>query len=430
MMQNEKRLRVLFLPAWYPSEVSRVAGVFIREHAKAASLYNDIVVLYVYGDPSPQPRGLYRVSEEVEDGIRTIRVKYGGVLGYLKRLLFRNKKEVKHPIPLTSSNSPIKILKGLLGMSLIIVGDLLYYWSLFAAFRRLIKGGWKPDIIHAHVFTAGVPAVILGKLYKIPVVITEQTTNVATHSLDNYDRKRLCFAMSRAKVILPVSDDLRRGIENYYGVKNKFCVVPNVVNTRVFYPLTCRTEKEKHHKKRMLLVAVLTPRKGVPDLLEALSQIKNKRHDFFLDIVGDGPNRNEYEEISRELGFEDVVKFHGQQPEIVSFMRNCDFFVLPSLYENFGVVYIEAMACGKPVIATSAGGPSEIVNQKVGILVPPKDVKSLREAIEYMLDNYQNYSTEEIAQYAKKTFSYEAVGKMLDEVYKKVAYISKKGRGI
>jgi len=101
-------------------------------------------------------------------------------------------------------------------------------------------------------------------------------------------------------------------------------------------------------------------------------------------------------------------------------MRECDFFVLPSFYENFGVVYIEAMACGKPVIATNAGGPKEIVNEDIGVLVPPKDVEALIKAIEYMLDNYQNYSTEKIAQYAKKRFSYEAIGKILDEVYKSI----------
>ena len=168
MLQNEERLRILFLPAWYPSEVNLVAGVFIKEHAKAASLYNDIVVLYGYSDLSPDLWKLYRVSEDVEDGIRTIRVKYGGLPSYVKRLVFKNREEVKYPASSADSNKLIKILKRLLGIPLIMVGDLLYYWSLFATFRRLIKEGWKPDIIHAHVYSAGVPAVILGKLYRIP----------------------------------------------------------------------------------------------------------------------------------------------------------------------------------------------------------------------------------------------------------------------
>jgi len=376
------RLKVLFLPASYPSEVNPIAAVFIKEHAKAASLFNDIKVLYAYPALSIQPTGLYGISEDIEDGITTIRVRYR-----------------RH---------------------LMILGMLFRYFSIFAVFRRLVKGGWRPDIIHAHFFTAGVPAVILGKMYRIPVVITEHSTSVATHSLSTFERKRLRFAMKRAQAILPVSHDLGGAIKDYYGISNWIHVVPNVVNTEVFYPSAPPAEKENQAKKKMLLVAALNTRKGIPYLLEALSQIRNRRQDFVLDIVGDGPNRSEYEQMARNLGLDDIVKFHGRQTEIVVPMRECDFFALPSLYENFGVVYIEAMACGKPVIATNAGGPREIVNGDVGILVPPRDINALKEAIEYMLDNHQNYSPEKIAQYARKRFGYEAVGQMLDQVYRSV----------
>ncbi|MFC2020397.1 glycosyltransferase family 4 protein [Chloroflexota bacterium] len=376
-------MKVLFLPGSYPSEIHPISGVFIKEHAGAASLYNDIRVIYAYPDPSPQPGGLYRNSESVEDGITTMRVRYG------RRLM--------------------------------IPGMLLRYLGIFTAFRRLVKESWKPDIIHAHFFAAGVPALILRKMYKIPVIITEHTTSVATHSLSAFERKRLRFAMKRAQAILPVSHDLGSAIKDYYGINNWIHVVPNTVNTEVFSPSGQFTSKGKKAKKRMLLIAALNERKGVPYLLEALSKIKNTRQDFVLNIVGDGPNRSEYEKMARNLELDDIVKFHGRQPEIVGPMQECDFFVLPSLYENFGVVYIEAMACGKPVIATNAGGPREIVNESVGILVPPKDVNALKEAIEHMLDNYQSYSPEKIARYAKESFGYETVGRMLDQVYRSLA---------
>jgi len=283
-----------------------------------------------------------------------------------------------------------------------------------------MREGWKPDIIHAHVFSAGVPAVILGKIYKIPVVITEHCTNIATHSLKFYDKIRIRFAMNRANFILPVSKDLKNALQNYYNIKSKFIVVPNVVNTDMFYPLKSlgRQNNKKNNRKRMLSVCVLSPRKGIEYLLKSLYQLKQKRQDFILDIVGDGPKRKEYEELTEELNLDKIVKFYGRQPEIVSFMRNCDFFVLPSLYENFGVVYIEAMACGKPVIGTNAGGPSEIINKETGVLVPPKNIEVLTDTIDYMLDHYQDYSSEKISKYAKKNFSYEVVGKKIDEIYK------------
>ena len=84
------------------------------------------------------------------------------------------------------------------------------------------------------------------------------------------------------------------------------------------------------------------------------------------------------------------------------------------------MVYIEAIACGKPVIDTTAGGPKEFITKETGILAPPKDVDALIEAIDYMLDHYQDYSPEKISQYANDNFSFEVVGKKLDDIYRDV----------
>jgi len=380
------RLRILFIAGWYPTKENPVNGVFVKEHAKAVSLYNDVIVLYDEIADSPV-KDLYEISDEVEDDVRTVRVRYR-----------------KSPIPKTSY--------------------FIYLWSIFGAFRRLLKNGLKPDIIHAHVYFAGVPAVILGKIYKIPVVITEHFTGFPLHTLNKLDIFIAKFTMNKAKLILPVSDNLRKHIQSY-GIRNKFKIVPNVVNTELFHPVS---NTYRRATKRMLLVALLTPKKGVPYLLQALSKLKKKREDFTLDIVGDGPYRSEYEQQTQKLGITDRVQFHGLKPkkeEVAESMRRCDFFVLPSVFETFGVVLIEALASGKPVIATSIGGPSEIINEDTGLLVPPKNVDALAKAVDYMLDHYQEYSAEKISQYAKEKFSYEAVGRKLNNLYRHL--INKKG---
>ncbi|MGB9642956.1 MAG: glycosyltransferase, partial [Candidatus Ratteibacteria bacterium] len=91
----------------------------------------------------------------------------------------------------------------------------------------------------------------------------------------------------------------------------------------------------------------------------------------------------------------------------------------PSLYETFGITILEAIACGKPVITTSLPVLQEKVNPDIGILVPPRNAKALADAIEYILDHYQQYSSNKIAQYAKY-FSHEAIGKKIDSIYKRV----------
>jgi len=420
MMTEKRRLKILFLPAWYPTKENPVVGIFVKEHAKAVSLDNDLVVIYAYLDPFPQLKRFFQISKENYDGIETLRVKYGGIFSYIRNLirpLGKNKdkgKVVKQSERIGSKGILFKILK----FPYIVVNELLYCWSIFTAFRKLFKEGWKPDIIHAHVYSAGVPAVILGKIYKIPVVITEHWTGFPRHILGKFEIFKARFAMNRAEILLPVSQNLKESIESY-GIKNRFQVIPNVINIEMFYPLTSQHRSEK---KRILLVALLSPVKGIPYLLRALAQLKEKRQDFILDIVGDGPNRQEYEELTKNLGLGEMVRFHGlkSKPEVAEYMRQCDFFVLPSLWENLPCVLIEAMASGTPVIATDVGGVKEMINENVGLLIPPKNTKALEKAIEYMLDDCTNYSLEKIAKYAKGKFSYQVVGQQLDEIYREM----------
>jgi glycosyltransferase involved in cell wall biosynthesis len=419
----QQRLRVLFLPSWYPAEDNPVSGLYIREHARAAFLYNDIVVLYAYADENLPPWSRFRATEDVEDGIRTIRVKFGkywGILGHLKRLVRKNRiVRVGSESPPKEEGGPIGAILATLTFDKTIIGDVIYCWCVFNAFRRLVKGGWRPDIIHAHAFIAGVPAAVLGRLHRIPVVTTEHYTDFQTRKLTFPQRAKARFAMNRSRMVLPVSKVLEDSIRSY-GVNSHFRIVPNVVNTRLFCPAS-RDEERKDGRKHLLLVAVLGPRKGIPYLLEALDLVRKSRDDFVLDIVGDGPQRIEYEQITAMLDLQKNVAFHGRQPEVHSIMRKCDFFVLPSLCENFGVVYIEAMACGKPVIASNIPGPNEFINQELGILAPPGDVDALAKAIGAMLDHYKEYPAEKIAQYVRERFSYEVVGSMLDRIYREIA---------
>jgi len=392
-----------------------VGGIFVREHARAAHLCNDVVVLYVYLDPSPNIWRLYRTTEYIEDGIRTIRVKYGGALLYIWLKLTGGKRNPESIADLELKHS--SIWSQLSTIPVAIANDLLYCWSVVISFRNLVNGGWKPDIIHAHVFAAGAPGVILGKLYRIPIVITEHWDVFLDRKLTFFDRLKARFAMNRAKIILPVSNALKMAIEAY-GIKNEFRVIPNAVNTEVFY-LMHTDARSVTSKKKILFVGLLIPVKGVPFLLQAVSYLKGQRRDFVLDIIGNGTSRLEHEELARTLRVLDIVKFHGlvSKVKVGEFMRACDFLVAPSLHETFGVALVEAMACGKPVVATRSGGSGEIVDDRVGVLVPPQDFKALAKAIDYMLDNCRSYSPEEIAQYAKEHFGYKAIGHKLDRIY-------------
>ncbi len=382
-MEENRKLRILILPAWYPSEKDPVEGVFVRVHAKAVYLYNDVIILYSEG-AGKDVKGLYKtVSDKIEDAIRTIRIKYK-----------------KSPIIPKASY-------------------FIYLWSIFAAFRKLLKEGWRPDILHAHVFTAGMPAVLIGKWYHIPVIITEHWSRFPRYQLGPFARFMARFVFTQADRVCPVSEKLKQCIIEAYSIRARFRVVPNPVDTALFY---YAPEPKRDGKKHILFVGSLIPIKGLPYLLKALSPIKSRRNDFVLDIVGDGANRAEYEMLAEQLGLYGLVRFHGAKgsKEVAEFMRQADLFVLPSLFETFSVVAAEALTTGTPVLATYCGGPEEFVTNEVGFLVASKDAEALRKGLDYMLEHLEIYLPDKISHYAMERFSPERVGIQFYTIYKTV----------
>lgn len=376
---SQGRLKVLHVAWWYPSERNPVAGVFVQEHVRATALYNDVIVV-TYELVDKGIAGLYQIRDGVENGIRTIRILYK-----------------KPPIPKTST--------------------LIYLHSIYKTFKRLQAEGFLPDVIHAHVYNAGIPAVFLGKRYGIPVVITEHSSAFPRGLIRSNEAKIAKFAFENADYVCPVCDYLKEHIESY-GIKARFKIIPNAVDTSLFTPpksASTGTDGKKH----ILLVALMNQVKGIPHLLDAVSHLIKKRDDFTVDILGDGPNRREYEKLAQSLGLHGFVHFHGlkTKKEVAEYMRKADLFVLTSLWENLPCVIIEAMASGLPIVATRVGGIPEMVDDEVGILVTPGDSQALAQALDEMLDNCHRYERESIAGKAKLCYSHETIGLAFHELY-------------
>lgn len=376
-----ERLKILFITASYPTKEQPVAGVFVREHAKAVQIYDHVVVLHCAG-PDLKLKRLWQMEKETDEtlteGIATYRVRY---------------RRLRTPRPSLFA-SP---------------------WSVFQAYRGLVAQGFCPDIIHANFHEAGMPAVLIAKLKRIPVVITEHSSSFPRRLLPPFDLVKAWLAFRWATLVLPVSHALQEGIERY-GIRARFCVVPNVVDTALFSPPP--HPRQEHHPKRILFVGVLVPVKGVAYLLQATARLRH-RDDWHLDIVGNGPGREQYQRMALDSGLRDRITFHGFRPkrEVAEFMRQADLLVLPSLFETFAAVAAEALATGIPVLATSCGGPEEFVTDDVGLLVPPGNADALCAGLDYMLGHLHLYHRIQISQYAINRFSPEVVGATLHGVY-------------
>ena len=151
--------------------------------------------------------------------------------------------------------------------------------------------------------------------------------------------------------------------------------------------------------------------KGHKYLIEAISHIVKTRKDILCVIVGAGKLHTALESQIRSLGLEDYILLAGGRPhtEIPLWMNACDLFVLPSLRESFGVVQIEAMACGKPVVATRNGGSEEIItSEDYGLLVEPGDPNDLARKIQMALN--REWDQEAILRYTER-FTWDIVAK-------------------
>jgi len=381
-------MNVLIITNWYPTRKNPVAGVFVKEFAEAISNYCRVTVFHPEGCNDVK---LYRILTIDNGKFKVIKLMY-------KRL-------------------PSSIL------SYLIEFILSTLW-LLKNYRR-----FSPDVIHAHNYLAGLWAIIIGKVAGIPVIITEHGFH---REGDDYKRSKFQSLRNRfrfliAKIVFNLADMLvfvsrasRDYITQLFNLTTANRVVPNVLNNKFLnIKIYNVNEATKDGKKRILFIGGLYPRKGVEYLIEAVKILSQERKDFIVEIIGYGPFRQRYERLVNEYGLTDVVKFLGRvsDEEKIKALKNCDFFVLPSLYENFGIVLIEAMACGKPVITTSSGGQVEFINESNGLLVKPKDVKALANAIKFMLDNYNRYSPKKISYYVKKRFNQNVVGSFLREIY-------------
>jgi glycosyltransferase involved in cell wall biosynthesis len=284
-------------------------------------------------------------------------------------------------------------------------------------YRAVRRDGFEPELIHAHFFLAGFPAVLIGRRTHTPVVITEQWSVFLPSDpmeLTPTLRRTARYAFEHADLVLPASHALRRGIEAQ-GINASFRVVPNVVDTSLFHT----GYAAKSDVARLLAVGLLYEAKGYEFLLEAVSRLAVEGRPFHLDVIGDGPERGAYEELTTSLGIADRVTFHGlmSKADVAAFMRSADLFVLTSRYDNNPCVLIEAMASGLPVVATAVGGIPEIVDASSGRLASPNDPGSIATEIVQALDGLERFDRPAIAQAAKERFGRERVGQMLADAY-------------
>ncbi len=306
------------------------------------------------------------------------------------------------------------------------IGVVMFIFFGFIKYAKLIRKE-KFDAVHTF-FTvpSGLIAYFGKKLFGRSYIVNLRGADVPGYDsykwtfFHRFSRKLVSAVWKNAGCVVSLSKGLANIARN--TVDMNFKVIYNGVDTDVFYPVEKICRKDK--MIRLVSVSRIVERKGFQYLVEALSDIKTGVDlDFELTVAGVGEYLDELKSLVHQSGIGDNVKFVGyvDNKNLVKLYNSSDIFILPSLTESFGIVFVEAMACGLPVIGTTVGGiPEVVIDGENGILVSPRDAGSLKSVILKLARNkrLRKKMSGKNLESVRENFCWDKVAERFSRVYK------------
>lgn len=391
-------MKVFIIPSWYPSASEPATGIFIRNQALAlATNFPDWHVGIGHWGSHRKELWIDKAS-----GFQNLVKLFHKLPDASSNQLAKNCQEIFVPARTWSRKWKSGNIDGIIK-------------ACEEAFLRFNAINGTPDIIHAHVsYPAGYVAYMLAKKYQLPYVITEHMTPFPFASLSSKNEKPIPpiqVAMENCAAVIAVNKKLADVIEAKTSVPCR--VIYNQVDETKFFPKNITPEHTA------IFVGRLTAQKGIKTLSLALKNILNSTPSFTSKMIGDGENRSQIQALIENYPQINWLPFvpNDQLPQ---HYNRSQFLILPSLHENNPLVILEALACGKPVVATACGGPEEIINEKNGLLAKPGDPDDLAAKIKQMLLSLDQYDPQVIREDFEKRFSAKVVTTQIRQLYEEV----------
>lgn len=381
-------MHVLFLPSWYATDDKPWRGTFVTDQAHAAAQAGARVGLAFV-----ERRSLSNFS--------------------LRELIHSH-------FQITTSDNGLRTMR-MKGWSLFaqtIAGSLLWTRLVRRLVQRYVAEYGRPDVIHGHAaLWAGYAAIGAAADVGCRCVVTEHSSFLL---MDRMSEPELRFASNvyrNADAVIAVSGALAERV-NVLAGRPVTTVVPNTVDTDYFH--LPRAQRQSNRDFTFIAVCDLVDYKRVDLLLAAFARLHLARPNTRLVIVGTGGHLRSLQRLAADLGVAGSVEFTGAlpRPQVRERLWSADALVLPSHAETFGVVLIEALSTGLPVVATRSGGPEEFVTGTDGILVERDNEDALVDAMRTTMKRDGSAITRHES--VKKRFGFEAVGRRLEQVYESV----------
>jgi len=401
-------MKVLVLSHMYPYALEPTFGLFVHDQVKELAGRCRVVVV----SPTPlSPPALRRLTPRwARYASKPCQATLDGIAVHYPRYI---NPPGEHGFPLSA---------------------FFYGWAIRDLVARL-KNTFGFDLIHAHAICPdGFAAARIGRPMAVPVVCTIHggDINVYPH------RTRLTRLVTEEAIhgvdaIVTVSAALKENTLALAVPRSEIQVIPNGVDLKRFAPLDrgqARVELGLPQDRKILVYASrLDQAKGLSYLLAALRRVLSRGSHCLLILLGEGPYREHLEQQANQLGLQDHVIFAGLRPpvEVVKWMSACDLVVQPSLTEGSPLPLYEAMACGRPVIASRVGGiPELIVSDDYGLLVPPADPEALGDALLCGLEKV--WDTKRIERHGQR-YTWGHVADQLIGLYEEVLASHEDSRG-
>lgn len=359
-------MKVLVISHMYPSSFNKVAGIFVHEQVKAL-VARGVEVRVVSPVPwAPFPISTLTQKWRAYNAIPDKAVWEGVPVYYPRYLAF--------PRSWLFASSGQRMYRGIQKLVQEIYADFQF------------------DLIHAHVaLPDGYAALLIAKRFNVPVVVTIHGQDLQQTIYRNKSSKdKVVTVINQSSKTILVSSKLKRIAEDIVCSNDKLIVIPNGIDKNGLSGFNNRLFNSE--KVLLLSVSNLIYTKGIDLNLKAFARLVNKYLNLRYWIIGDGPDKRKLQQLARDLGISSCVRFLGRQPHniVMDYIAKCDIFSLPSWKEGFGVVYLEAMAHGKPVIGCEGEGIEDFVeNGRTGLLVKPQDVDSLVKALDFLLSHLE-----------------------------------------
>ncbi|GAA3957274.1 glycosyltransferase family 4 protein [Gordonia caeni] len=253
---------------------------------------------------------------------------------------------------------------------------------------------WRPDVVHAHDWLVAHPSIALAEYFDVPLVATLHATEAGRHSgwvaghVNRQVHSVEWWLANSADALITCSTSMRDEVQTLFGPD-----LPPVTVIHNGIDLTAWGFGERpvpDVPPELLFAGRLEYEKGVQDLLAALPVIRRRHPGTTLTVAGEGTQLAWLIETAADHGVTGVVTFVGKQDHrgLAALMERCSAIVLPSRYEPFGIVALEAAASGIPLVASDAGGLGEaVLDGETGLTFPPADVTALAGAVCAALDD-------------------------------------------